>query len=58
MENAEDPKLFPILADLLKENNFDKVGEEDIQLACDGIFGPEEIEDKLKDLVDLGVIAE
>ena len=46
------------MADLLKENNFNKVDEEKIQLACDGIMSPEEVDAKLKDLVDLGVLAE
>ena len=37
------PKLMPILKDLLKDKNTDKVGKDEIEKACQGVFRPEEV---------------
>ena len=49
---AEEPKLLPIVKDLLKDNNSEPVGIDKIKEACDGKLNPKEVKDGLKKLVD------
>lgn len=46
-DEIEEPKLFPILKDLLQENLPNKVNKDEIDEACDGLISPEKVEDGL-----------
>ena len=41
---------------LLKDKNTDKVGKDEVEKACQGVFRPEEVQEGLKKLADLGAI--
>jgi DNA-binding HxlR family transcriptional regulator len=54
----EEPKLSPILKDLLEYKSPEKVDLDDIKEACKGLINPKKVEEDLKDLVDMGIVEE
>ena len=42
-DKSAEPKLMPILENLLKDKNTDEVKKDEIDNACLGIFSPEEV---------------
>jgi hypothetical protein len=57
-EEPEKPKLYPILKDLIDEKSDGKADQDEIEEACDGFIWPHEVEQGLKDLVDMGIVNE
>lgn len=45
-----------MLKDLIKNNDLDKIDKDEIDKMCDGIFTPEEVQEGLDRLEDLGVL--
>lgn len=52
------PKLLPIFKDLLKDKDDDKVNLDEVKDACKDKLSPKEVNKQMKDLVDLGAVAE
>ena len=51
-----NPKLYPILVDLLKDKPLGTISPEEVEEACEEIFSPLVVQTGLKDLDDLGAI--
>lgn len=48
---------MPILKDLLESNDIDKIDKDEIDKVCDGMYTPEEVQDGLNKLEELGVLS-